>query len=123
VFVILAAVITNQAPHPASAEREERKAARRRLGHDLRNQQEQVGIAGLLASGRQHSVHLPAVMRLMIEEMRHQEAQRRANFAIGRTAEPGEILLESCIVDLRSPSRDIGIGLFARRAERGKVVD
>ncbi len=36
----------------------------------------EVGVAGFLTRRGNHGVHLPAVVRLVIEEMRHQETDR-----------------------------------------------
>jgi len=42
------------------------------LTNDLRDEQEQIGVARLLARGGQHRMRLPAMMGLVIEEMGHQ---------------------------------------------------
>src|SRR6516164_4293646 len=61
---------------------------------DRGDQREQVGVVGLLAGGGQHRMDLPAVMGLVVEEMGDQKPQRSTHLAIGRTAEPGEVLGE-----------------------------
>src|SRR6516162_3742104 len=67
---------------------------------DIGDHQEQVGVAGLLAGCGQHSVDLPTVMCLVVEEVGHQQPQRCADLAVGSPAEPGEVLGEPCVVDL-----------------------
>src|SRR6516164_1093666 len=90
---------------------------------DIGDHQEQVGVAGLLAGCGQHSVDLPTVMCLVVEEVGHQQPQRCADLAVGSPAEPGEVLGEPCVVDLVRPTRDTGIGLFALRTEHGEILD
>ena len=51
-------------------------------GNHLRDDQEQIGVAGLLAGGGQQRVRLAAVMRLMVEEMGDEEPLRRADLAL-----------------------------------------
>ena len=57
---------------------------------------------------------LPAMVRLVVEEVGYQEPQRCRHLAIGGTAEPGEVFGEPSIVDLRGPTRDVRIGPFIR---------
>src|SRR6516162_3668678 len=66
---------------------------------------------------------LPAVMGLVVEEMRHQQPLFGGYLAIGRTAEPGQILGEPGVVDLVGPARDGGIGLIALGPERREILD
>src|SRR6516162_3240003 len=93
------------------------------LIYDLRDQQEQIGVTGLLAGGGQHRVHLPAVMGLVIKEMGYQQPMRGVDLAVGGPAKPCHVLIEPRVVNLHSPARDVGVGLFANRAEHGKIVD
>src|SRR5260370_19929532 len=62
------------------------------LIHDLRDQQEEVGVAGFLAGGGQHRMHLSAMMRLGIEEMSHQQLMWGADLAVCGAAEPSQVL-------------------------------
>src|SRR4051812_18823623 len=68
-------------------------------------------------------MHLAAMMRLVVEEMRDEQTLRRADFAPGGAAEPYQIRVEPVLVDLRGPGRNTGIGLFARRAQLGEILD
>src|SRR6516165_5191353 len=77
-----------------------RVVARPDYGRRSGDHQEQVGVAGLLAGCGQHSVDLPTMMCLVVEEVGHQQPQRCADLAIGSPAEPGEVLGEPCAVDL-----------------------
>ena len=83
------------------------------LPDDVRDQQKEIGIAGRLAGGGQHRMGLPAMVGLVIEEMRHQQPLFGGYLTIGRTAEPGQVLGEPGIVDLVGPARDARIGLLA----------
>src|ERR1700746_2451185 len=69
------------------------------LIYNLRDQQEQIGIAGFLAAGGQHRVYLATMMGLVIEEMRHQQTERRMHLTIGGAAEPGEVLVKPRVID------------------------
>ena len=73
-------------------------------GEVASHDQEQIGVAGLLAAGRDHGMGLTAVVGLVIEEMRHQEAARPAHLAIDRAAEPDLILRKPCIGDAPCPA-------------------
>src|SRR4051794_12004035 len=87
------------------------------------DQQEQIGVAGLLPGGGDQRMRLSAMMRLMVEEMRDEQPFRRADFTLRRAAEPHQILIEPVLVDLRGPGRDVGVGPTARLAQLGKVLD
>src|SRR5262252_8670043 len=87
------------------------------------NYQKQIGVAGLLAGGGDHRVRLAAMMRLVIEEMRDQEAARQAQVLLRRLAEPGQVAGEPCVVDAFRPGRDPGIGLDPETAQLGKILD
>ena len=55
-----------------------------------------------LAGRRQHRMHLPAVMRLMVEDLHHAERPRLHHVPLRRPAPPGEIPVE---IPLRQPGR------------------
>jgi len=83
------------------------------LGNHLRQDEKQIGVAGLLSGSSQQRVRLAAVMCLVIEEMCDQEALRRGDFTVCGAAEPGQVRIEPFVVDVLGPARDIGIGLLA----------
>src|SRR5207302_8227162 len=68
-------------------------------------------------------MRLPAMVGLVIEKMRYQQPLVGSYLAVGRAAEPGQILGQPGVVDLRRPARDAGVGLVALGAELGKVLD
>ena len=77
----------------------------RSLANDLRDEQEQVGIAGLLAGGGQHRMRLSAVMGLVIEEMRHQQPLLGGYLAIGGAAKPSQVVGKPCVIDFGRPRK------------------
>src|SRR5947208_9089743 len=98
-------------------------ASANRLGEHLPDDEKQIGVAGLLPGGGQERVCLAAVMRLVIEKMRDEEALWRRDFAVGGAAKPGQVRVEPFVVDLLRPARDIGIGLLAGGAQFRPVLD
>ncbi|MNC86215.1 hypothetical protein D3C83_18550 [compost metagenome] len=76
-----------------------------------------------MSGGGDERVRLAAVVRLMVEEVRDEQPFGRADLATGGAAEPLQIGIEPGVVDLGGPGRDPGIGLFARRTQRGPVGD
>src|SRR5436190_1289109 len=68
-------------------------------------------------------MRLTAMMRLMVEEMGDQEAFRGADLTPGGAAEPFEVLVQPCFVDLVGPARDVGVGLGSSRAQIGPILD
>src|SRR5436190_13164854 len=68
-------------------------------------------------------MRLAAVMRLVVEEMRDEEAFRRADLAPGGAAEPHQFLVEPGLVDRRRPARDVAVALVARRTQLVPALD
>ena len=100
---------------------------RRRRGPDAHTggpapTREQIGVAGLLAAGGDQRVRLAAVMGLVIEEMRHQEAPRLAQLLLRRGTEPDLILGQPVIGDAPGPGRNprVGIGAQPPQARRNR---
>jgi len=58
----------------------------------LSKHQKQIRVAGLLAARSDHGVSLAAVMGLMIEEVRHQQAAGLAQLFVDGRAEPDLLL-------------------------------
>src|SRR5262245_18286868 len=95
----------------------------RRLRDHLRHDEEQVGVAGRLTGGGDQSVRLAAVMRLVIEEMRDEETLRRGDLATRGAAEPGQVGVEQCVVDLLRPARNVRVRLVAGGTQFGPISD
>src|SRR3954452_1432516 len=69
----------------------------------LLRQGRQVGAVRLAARLRQHAVHLPAMVRLMIEQMREQHPFRFGDLALLRARIPGEIAVKVRRIELVRP--------------------
>src|SRR5579862_3667525 len=89
----------------------------------LRHDQEQVGVVGLFAGSGDQRMRLAAVVRLVVEEVGHQEALRSADLAAGGAAEPGQIPVEPSLIHLARPARDVAVGLVARGAQFLPTLD
>src|SRR5579871_3689549 len=74
---------------------------------------EQVGVAGRLARGGDQRVRLAAVVSLVVEEVRDQEAARLADLLLQGTAEPHHVVGEPRLGHAGGPCHDLGIALVA----------
>jgi hypothetical protein len=70
----------------------------------LRDNQKQIGVAGLLSGRGQQGVRLAAVMGLMVEKMGDEEPLRGTNLALSGAAEPHQILIQPDLIDLAGPA-------------------
>ena len=76
----------------------------------LRQHQRQVGVAGIMTEIRQYRVHLAAMMSLVIEEVRHGQLPRPADFALRAADNPHEVLVQPSLLHDGGPSGNIGVG-------------
>jgi hypothetical protein len=70
----------------------------------LSNHQKQIRVPGLLAGRGDHGVSLAAVMGLMVEEVRHQQAARLAQLFVDGRAEPDLLLRQPLLADALCPA-------------------
>src|SRR5690348_9222113 len=90
---------------------------------DLRHDEEEVGVRGALAQRRDEGMGLTAMMRLVIEEMRDQQAARQRDLALRRAAEPGQALIEPGLGDAPPPAFDCLIRRVSKALQLREILD
>src|SRR5215472_6168374 len=70
---------------------------------------------------RQYRMHLAAMMSLVIEEVRHCQLLRPADFVLRAADNPHEVLVKPVLLHSGSPSGNIGIGAHSFGTEFGEI--